>query len=88
MLVKAVEEEQLYNYYRTKEFVCDNTPLWKLVEVLNEAYQANIVIDRPGLRTLPLSATFNNESLDQVLEVISLTFNISVTRTEDTIHLR
>lgn len=70
--------DQLYNYYRTKEFVCDDTPLWKLVEVLNEAYDTKIVIGRPDLRDFRLNATFYNESLDQVLNVISLTFNITV----------
>jgi ferric-dicitrate binding protein FerR (iron transport regulator) len=86
-LVKEAETEALYNYYRTREFVCDNTPLWKLVEVLNEAYDANIVIDRPGLRHLPLTTTFSNESLDHILEVIAMTFEITVTREGDTIRL-
>lgn len=87
-LVKETETEALYNYYRTREFVCDNTPLWKLVEVLNEAYDARIVIDRPGLRNLPLTTTFNDESLDHILEVIAITFQITVTREGDTIRLR
>jgi transmembrane sensor len=88
VLVKETEKEQLYNYYRTKEFVCDNTPLWKLVQVLNEAYHANIVIGRDELKTLPISTTFSNESLDQVLEVIRLTFGIAVQKTQDKIILR
>jgi transmembrane sensor len=87
-LKKEVETEALYNYYRTREFVCDNTPLWKLVEVLGEAYGVNIVIDRPALRTLPLTTTFNNESLDHILEVISMTFDIKVEREGGNIHLR
>ena len=87
-LVKQVETEKLYNYYRTKEFVCDNTPLWKLVEVLNEAYQANIVIQKPQLRSLPLNTTFSNESLDHILEVIQLTFDITVEKENDKIILR
>ena len=74
----AMEKEKvtdkLYNYYRTKEFVCDNTPLWKLVEVLNDAYNAHIVIGREELRDIPITSPFYNESLDRVLEVISLTF--------------
>lgn len=86
--IKETEKEQLHNYYRTKEFVCDNTPLWKLVEVLNEAYDTTIIIDRPALRNLQISTTFTNESLDQILNVIKLTFNINVTRTKDTIRLR
>lgn len=87
-LVKAAETEALYNYYRTREFVCDNTPLWKLVEVLNEAYDARIVIDRTALRNLPLTTTFSDESLDHILEVIAITFDITVTREGDTIRLR
>src|SRR5690606_16524078 len=46
--------DQLHNYYRIKEFVCDNTPLWKLVEVLNEAYKSNIVIVNEALKQYPL----------------------------------
>jgi transmembrane sensor len=87
-LVKEAETEELYTYYRTKEFVCDNTPLWKLVEVLNDAYDAHIVIERPALRNLPLTTTFSNESLDHILEVIAMTFTITVTREGDIIHLR
>ncbi|MBL7742066.1 MAG: FecR domain-containing protein [Chitinophagaceae bacterium] len=87
-LVKEEVNDKLYNYYRTKEFVCDDTPLWKLVDKINEAYDANIVIGNEGLRNLKLNTTFNNESLDQVLNVISLTFNISVTRNGDTVILQ
>lgn len=85
---KEKVSDHLYNYYRTKEFVCDDTPLWKLVEVLNEAYDVNIVIDRPELRELKLNTTFNNESLDQVLNVVSLTFDIKVTKTAEGIFLQ
>ncbi len=88
ILRKEVEQDQLYNYYRTKEFVCDSTPLWKLVEVLNEAYSAHIVIEKEELRSLPLTATFYNESLDRILDVISKTFDISVVKSGEKIILR
>lgn len=87
-LVKNKQEDKLYNYYRTKEFVCDNTPLWKLVYALNEAYNAQIEIANPKIRNLPVNTTFNNESLDRILEIIQLTFNISVSRSGDKIILR
>ena len=75
--------DKLYNYYRSKVFVCDNTPLWKLVQVLNEAYDARISIGRKELYNMPLTAPFNNESLDKVLEIIHLTFDITVIRKDD-----
>jgi transmembrane sensor len=87
-LVKEKVEDKLYNYYRSKQFVCDDTPLWKFVKILNEAYDANIVIDNPKLRNLRLTAPFDNESLDRILEIIHETFNITVVKGKDSIILR
>lgn len=84
---KETMQDKLYNYYRSKEFVCDNTPLWKLAEVLNEAYGTRIVIGRKELNDLRLNTTFNNESLDKILEVIHLTFDITITRQDGQIIL-
>lgn len=85
---KQEVDDHLYNYYRTRQFVCEDTPLWKLVEVINEAYGSKIVITDPALRNLPLTTTFNNESLEQVLNIISITFDIEVSREGDTILLK
>jgi ferric-dicitrate binding protein FerR (iron transport regulator) len=78
----------LYNYYVTHEFVCDDTPLWKLVEVLNEAYGSHIEIANPDLRNLPLTATFHNEPLDRTLSIISETFSITVEHQNEKIILK
>ncbi len=81
-------EDHLYNYYRSREFVCDQTALWKLVEVLNEAYGVQIVIEKDSLKNLPLTATFSNESLDTILSIISQTFSITVERSGNKIILK
>lgn len=88
VLKKDIVEDKLYNYYRTKEFACDETPLWKLVTVLNEAYNAQIVIENKSIRNLPLTTTFNNESLDNILKVISETFSITVSKEGNKIVLK
>ncbi|MGZ5218501.1 MAG: FecR domain-containing protein [Chitinophagaceae bacterium] len=85
---KQVSDDKLYNYYVSKTFVCDNTPLWKLVEKLNEAYGANIRIEREELRKLPLTVTFDQESLDTILNIISQTLVIKVSRNDNEIILR
>jgi transmembrane sensor len=87
-LAKETINDKLYNYYRTKEFVCDETPLWKLVEVLNEAYGADIAIKNNAIKNLPITTTFLNESLEQVLLVISETFNITVIKKDNRIILQ
>lgn len=87
-LVKEKTPDQLYNYYRSKEFIADDTPLWRIVQVLNEAYDSNIVIGNKALYNLPLNTTFKNESLDDVLQVISHTFKITVERKPNQIILK
>lgn len=85
---KTAVTDHLYNYYRTKTFVCDDTPLWKLVEVLNKAYNAHISIGSSAAKDLRLTTTFNNEPLEKILNIIHLTFDITVTRNGDHIILQ
>lgn len=86
-LVKKPEKEQLYHWYHSGTFPCDNTPLWKLVTALNEAYDARIVIGRKSLSNQPLSGTYQG-SLDEILDVVSKTLDITITRTADAIVLK
>lgn len=85
---KETSDDKLYNYYVSRTFVCDNTPLWKLVEKLNEAYGANIRIGREELRKLPLTVTFDDESLDVILTIISQTLLIKVSKGDNEIVLQ
>lgn len=87
-LKKQANTDQLYNYYRSKLFVADNTPLWRVVEILNEAYDANIVIESEQVKNLPLSTTFKDESLDNILHVITETFKISAVKEDGRIILK
>ncbi len=80
---KEAVSDKLYNYYRSKEFVCDETPLWKLVQVLNEAYDSKIIIGRKELNDKRITTIFYNESLEKILEIIHLTFDITVIKKED-----
>lgn len=86
-MVEAVDDV-LYNYYRTKELVCNNTPLWRLVDVLNDAYNTNITIGDKRLNDLAITTTFKNESLDGVLNTISATLNVKVEKNGNNIVLR
>ncbi len=84
---KEQSKDKLYNYYVSRTFECDNTPLWKLVDKLNEAYETKIRIARPELKKMPLTVTFNDESLDVILDIISQTFMIKVVKKDGEIVL-
>ena len=79
----------LYTYYRSNEFVADNTPLWQVVETLNDAYGAHIAIENNSLRNIPLTVTLKRESLDKVLQVIASTIpEIHLVKNGDNIVLK
>lgn len=87
-MVKDSASDKLYNYYLSKEFICNNTPLKKLVETLNEAYDTNITIENKVIENLPITATFKNESLDHTLSIISETLGVTVEKENDKIILK
>ncbi|HTI90801.1 MAG TPA: FecR domain-containing protein [Puia sp.] len=87
-LIKENNPDQLYNYYRTRTFECNGTPMWRLVEKLNEVYKVHIVIGQSRLSNLLLTTTFVDESLDGILDVVAKTFAITVVRSGQDIILK
>jgi ferric-dicitrate binding protein FerR (iron transport regulator) len=86
--LKDNQSDKLYQYYRTRSFNCDNTPLWKLVEVLNEAYDTNIVISNPAIKNTPITTVFEDQPLEEILSIIGQTLDITITRKDDIIYVQ
>lgn len=87
-LEKELVADQLYNYYFTKTFVANGSPLWRVVEVLNEAYGVKIIIQNESLKNLQLTSTFKNESLENVLTVLQETFHLQIIKEDNRIILK
>ncbi|MBO9616188.1 MAG: FecR domain-containing protein [Dyadobacter sp.] len=85
---KGVAADEFHNYYRTRRLFCDGTPLWRLVEILNEAYEADIVIGNERLRNLPINTTFDQNSLESILGVVGETLSLKVEHHGDQIILK
>jgi ferric-dicitrate binding protein FerR (iron transport regulator) len=89
LLQKQPARDRLYGYYLGRPLVCDSVPLRRLVQVLNEAYNAHLTIGRASLNDLPLTTVFrHNESLDRILSVIAATFDLTVVRQGQSIILQ
>lgn len=70
----------LYNYYRTGSINCDATPLGELVSTLNHAYDVSIILAKPSLENLQITAVFEKESIDNILEIVAATLDLSVSK--------
>ena len=87
-LTKSLEHGKLYNYYFTGKLICEDTPLGELIPILNKKFGADITFADPKLASLTLSTTFQNESLQEILKVLSETFKIQVIYQKDQILLK
>lgn len=87
-IIKSSVTDKLHDYYRTKQFICNDTPLWKLVDILNKVFNKNIIIGRDKLKDVKINSTFNNESLDRILEIIHITLDVEIVRSEQAIILQ
>ena len=87
-LEKLPVNDQLYNYYRSKLFIADQTPLPTLIAVLNEAYGGNVVIEGAA-RDLTINTTLPfAKSLEENLNTILRTFdNLKLKRNQNEIIL-
>lgn len=77
-IVVQKRKDKLYTYYRSRQFECEHTPLWRLVEILNEAYGDQVRIENAQLRSLTLTTRFDDQPLEQILEIIEETFELKV----------
>jgi len=66
--------DELYNYYISNTFIATKTPLWRLIDVINDAYNADIKIKNNALRNTPITITIRlQDSLTEILNLIKLT---------------
>ncbi len=87
-ITRTPVSNRLYQYYRTKSFICRQTPLSELIIALNEAYGTNIVVQNEAINRLQITATFDNEDLDSILVVITRTFGLNIQKKGGSIILK
>lgn len=87
-ITKTSSEDKLYQYYRTRKFICRRTPLPEFVAALNDAYGVKVVLQGNAVQGLLLTTTFDNDDLDNILSVVSRTFGLVQVRKEGRIVLK
>jgi len=73
--------------WKTKEIVFQEDSLEKVIRTLNNVYKTNINCKSKDILDLKYTTTFRDQSIDSILNVICLTFDLKVENTEDAIYL-
>lgn len=73
--------------YKTGVLVFKNTDLPTVINTINEVYQAQIKLANENLATCRITVSFNNDTLDTIVDVIATTLGLQVARTQTEIIL-
>lgn len=69
-----------YLAWKTRSFVFEDQTLSDVSELLGKVYQAEIIIASDSLKDARITTTFNDQSLDAILNVLSATLDLEVRR--------
>lgn len=76
-----------FNAWMTGIITFDNTPLSLVIQDLNNIYHANISISDKVLPTCTLTVTFDNQSLESVLNVLTSTLDLTINKNGEDIEI-
>lgn len=86
-LIQMEAADPNFDAWLTNKLVFNNTELSKVIQVLNAFYHADIRIGDEELLNKRLTATYENESLGNVLDLLEATLNLRVNRDGNEIRL-
>jgi transmembrane sensor len=82
-LTKSVNQNLNVTAWKTHDLVFHKTRLGDVIKNLEDVYHADIQLSDPAFNDLVLTAHFNNQSIEFILEVIRLTFNLELSTQND-----
>jgi ferric-dicitrate binding protein FerR (iron transport regulator) len=77
-LKKSVNDNPNVNAWITHDLIFNKTTLREVTDVLQGVYHIDIQLSDPALGDLVLTAHFNDQPIDFILEVIRLTFSLEL----------
>jgi len=78
-LTKSINDDLNFISWKTGTLVFSETPLDRVMEDIGKKYDVSFRISDPQLSKLKLTATFDNDSLEAVLEVVKLVHKLQIT---------
>lgn len=83
----SIDENGLSSFWRTRKLVFNATPLDEVVRVVNKAYGAQLIFEGSD-QGCELSVVFDNEELENVIEIISNTLDVEVDQRQGSYFLK
>ena len=83
----TTNQDANYMAWKTHKITFSNDPLNSVAATLSKVYQANVCLVNPSLAQCRLTATFDNQSLESVLNVLKATLDIDIRNSGSTVEI-
>ena len=64
--------------WKTRDLYFDGSSLQEVVDLVNQVYDAHLVISNKALASCQITVTFKDQSLDAILNVLELTLDLEI----------
>lgn len=86
--VRKIQENGVNDlYWKTKTLIFSKTELSMVIETLRKFYGVEIILNNKDLYYCRLSATFINQPIDNIIDIIAKSFNLTITKNGTTYNL-
>ncbi len=75
---KSSNDNENFLSWKTKIFVFNDDPMSEIIQALNKVYHANIKLTNNNISNCRITATFDNQSLESILNVLKSTVNLTI----------
>ncbi len=82
-LFKLPNTDPNVDSWRTNKFIFDDRPLKEVIITLNNAFLSTLYVQDPLLEECPITASFENQSLDSILEILKATLSLEISETQN-----
>ncbi len=77
-LTKEENNDMNFISWKTGRLIFENESLVNVIDKINQTYHSNIIIDNPDIYRCMLTATFKEQPLEIILEVLQETFDLII----------
>ncbi len=81
------EVDKNYLSWKTLKMEFSNETLGEVIKILEKVYHTNIILKNPGLEKYQITVSFDNQSLEAVMNVLEATLDLEFTRKDNSIEI-
>ena len=84
---KSTNEDINFAAWKTKAIIFEDTPMPEVIRIINEIYKTNLSLKGDQLNECPVTTTFDNQSLESVLNVLESTLDLTIEKQDGQIKI-